>query len=519
MCPKIRDFYYKQITFINNLSLILLMPDKEKDIGLTVKKSENFSDWFTQICSERGAKLADVRYGVQGFVVVRELGFLIARKIYELLENTVELDGHEPLLFPSVIPEENLMKEKEHAGFTPEVFWITHAGDQELERKIALRPTGETAIYPMYSLWIRSYQDLPFKKYQSRITVFRNEMATRPFLRGREFLFFETHDVFEKHSDALKQIKKDMQIMNNVIWNKLKIPFIFLKRPKWDAFKGANATYVSDTLLPDGRRNQISSTHDLGQNFAKAFNVNFTDRNGDTKFGWQTCFGPGIARLVASIVSIHGDDTGLVLPVVVAPVQIVIVPIIFKDIQANKRVLKEARKLLKKLQRWGYRTKLDDSDQTPGYKFNQWELMGVPIRIEIGPREAEQGFVTLVRRTSKEKIKIEIASLKKLLPEHSNKLDQDIEQRAKTYFENNTRDAHTLEELKHVFEEHRGFVRIPFCEVETNEGKNCADQIKTLTNGADVCGTKFDVKEEPTDACCLVCKKPAKHLVYVAKSI
>jgi len=288
--------------------------DKKVEIGITVKKADNFSEWYTQLCSEQGADLVDIRYGVAGFVVHKPWAFKILRGIYDLLDKEIEADGHQPLLFPTVIPEENLMKEKEHAGFAPNVFWITQAGEEKLERRLALRPTGETAFYPMYSLWIRSYKDLPFKMFQSRITVFRNEATTRPFLRGREFMFYETHDVFATHKEALDQINTDMNIMKKVAYDTLKIPFIFFRRPKWDKFLGANDTYASDTLMPDGRRNQCSSTHDLGQNFAKVYGVKFKDKDGEDKFGYQTCFGPGIYRLMAALIAIHGDDNGLILP-------------------------------------------------------------------------------------------------------------------------------------------------------------------------------------------------------------
>src|SRR3989344_4634493 len=198
---------------------------EKSDLGISVKKDHDFSEWYTQVVQK--AELADIRFGVQGFIVHRPWGFFIIRKIYEYLEKELEdVQGHLPYLFPTVVKQENLMKEKEHAGFTPNVFWITKGGDKTLEERFALRPTGEAQIYPMYSLWLRSYKDLPFKGYQSRISVFRNEMTTRPFLRGREFLFFETHDVFYKHEEALKQIDQDLETCKNVIGDKIKIPFL-----------------------------------------------------------------------------------------------------------------------------------------------------------------------------------------------------------------------------------------------------------------------------------------------------
>lgn len=491
---------------------------KEKHIGLTVRKEENFSEWFSQICSEQGADLADLRYGVQGFIVHKPWAFKILRKIYAMFEKVVEADGHEPFLFPTVIPEENLMKEKEHAGFAPNVFWVTHAGEEKLERRIALRPTGETALYPMYSLWIRSYNDLPFKRYQSRITVFRNEMTTRPFLRGREFMFFETHDVFRTHKEALEQIKKDMRMMEEIVWNRLKIPFIFFKRPQWDKFKGADDTYASDTLLPDGRRNQISSTHDLGLNFAKAFDIKFKDADGKDKYGWQTCFGPGIWRIMAALIAVHGDNTGLVLPFCVAPVQVVIVPILFSRKKSlNKRILSFAKQIEMLLRKENVAVLLDDSEQTPGYKFNQWEMLGVPIRIEIGPKEVETESLKLVSRYGKEK-HTKANRLKAAIKTMVDEFELEMEKRAKNYFSENTKDASSLKEVENIIREHKGFVRVPFCSIDA-DGADCASILKERTT-ADVCGVRFENPEKvPKGSTCLICGKPAKHIVYVAKSI
>ncbi len=493
------------------------MAKEDKKIGITAKKNENFSEWFTQVCGEQGARLVDIRYGVQGCLVHRPWAYKILRKIYELIEKEVEKDGHEPLLFPTLIPEENLQKEKEHAGFTPEVFWVTEAGDQKLDRKLALRPTGETEFYPMYSLWVKSYNDLPLKCYQSRMTVFRNEMTTRPFLRGREFLFFETHDVFSTHESALEQIKKDMKTMERVVWDKLRIPFIFFRRPQWDKFKGADDTYASDSLLPDGRRTQISSTHDLGHNFAKAFSIAFTDETGKSCPAWQTTFGPGIWRIMASLIAVHGDDKGLVLPFFLAPVQIVIIPILFAGGKENDKVIKFAKEIEKQVGEIGFAVKLDDSAQTPGFKFNQWEMMGVPIKIEIGPKEANSEKITMSYRTGAKKETFGLNDLKKTIEWMAEQLDKDIKKRAEKYFKENTKDAKTLKDVQKIIKNHRGFVKIPFCSNEL-DGKKCAETLKAETGGADVCGVNYNEKDTASGKCA-VCEKTAREIVYVAKSI
>lgn len=472
----------------------------------------NFSEWFTQIVSPDGASLADVRYGVQGFIVHMPHGMKILRVIYELLERELEADGHEPVLFPTVIKKENLDREEEHAGFAPEVFWVTQAGKEKLEEPVALRPTGETQIYPMYSLWVRSHNQLPLKLYQSRITVFRNEMTTRPFLRGREFMFLETHNVYANHEQAEKQIKEDMRIMQDVITGELKIPFYFFKRPKWEAFLGADWTYTADTILPDGRSIQISSTHDLGTNFAKAFNVTFLNEQNQTVHAYQTCFGPGVWRIMAALIAIHGDDNGLGLPVVAAPTQVAVVPI-FKTDEEKGLVTGAIEELVKHIT---HRHTVDWSNQTPGFKFNEWELKGAALRIEIGPRDIQHGTVIMKRRFG-EKTVVKLKDFKKALKEELAAHDHDLHTRATTYFKGNTRDADTLSDIKKIVEEFRGFVVTNWCSM-AKDGAACAKTLKEEADGAFVCGERLDEKQKlAQSAVCAVCSKPATARVYVAK--
>ncbi len=485
---------------------------KESKEGLTVKKEENFSEWYTQIINK--ANLVDTRYGVQGFIIHRPWAFKILRRIYEYFEKEVEMDGHEPFLFPLVIKKENLEKEKEHAGFAPDVFWITKAGNEKLEEELALRPTGETQIYPMYSLWIRSHKDLPLKGYQSRICTYRNEKTTRPFFRGREFMFFETHDVFATHEEALKQVEKDLEISKKVIFDKCKIPFLFFKRPQWDKFKGAKDTFTPDTIMPDGRRLQMGSTHDLSQNFSKPFNIQFTNNKEAKEYGWQTCYGPGIWRLMGAIIGVHGDDKGLILPFDLAPIQIIIVPIIFAD-KDSKKLIEFCENLETKLKE-NYKVKFDDADETPGFKYNKWELMGVPLRIEVGPKELKNKSLSLILRTEGKRKQVRLNEIEKEIENASIKIDKDIEDKAKEYFKDNTRDANSLKDLKGLLKKYKGFVRIPFCSVE-KDGEKCAEMIKAETEGANICGTLY-LEEEKAKGRCVVCSKPAKHIVYVAKS-
>lgn len=474
----------------------------------------DFSNWYTEVIGPEGAALADIRYGVQGFIVHMPYGMRILRGIYELLEKEIEAQGHEPVLFPTVIKKENLDKEKEHAGFSPEVFWVTQAGDSKLEEPLALRPTGETQFYPMFSLWIRSHNQLPFKTYQSRITVFRNEMQTRPFMRGREFMFLETHNCYADHDSLQHQIKLDMQAMQLVITQQLKLPFYFIKRPKWDAFLGADATYVADTIMPDGKRSQLSSTHDLGTNFAKAFDITFLDAQGNRQHAYQSCFGPGIWRIMAALVAIHGDDAGLALPSVVAPVQVVIVPI-FKTDEEEGMVRGAVEELEKHIP---YRFKADWSAQTPGFKFNEWELKGVPVRIEIGPKDISHGAVVMKRRFGNKEV-VPMKAFKDALHKEMQAHDHDLHERAQAYFSDSVREARDLKEIVKLIDAFRGFVLTNWCDTETKAGEACAEKLKEATQGAYVCGTRVDETQHPEKgSVCAVCGKPARSRVYVAKS-
>jgi len=303
------------------------------------------------------------------------------KKMYAAFEKALEEKGHEPLIMPSVIPEKNFKMESEHVkGFMPEVFWITgHGNNEKIEEKLALRPTSETAFYQMYSLWIRSYNDLPFKRYQS-CQVWRYEgKATRPFIRGREFYWIEAHDAFATIEDAKKQVEEDMRTTKEVMLDQFAMPFIFFQRPEWDKFPGAVSTYAADSLMPSGKLIQLPSTHLLGDKFSKPFNVKFIDKDGSEKYAYITCYGPAITRIYGAMISIHGDDKGLILPFELAPKHIAIVPI-FKA-ESKDAVLKKCDDIRKKLKK--YDVAIDDRiGITPGFKFNHWELKGVPIRIE-----------------------------------------------------------------------------------------------------------------------------------------
>ncbi|MFV2016220.1 MAG: aminoacyl--tRNA ligase-related protein, partial [Candidatus Heimdallarchaeota archaeon] len=321
----------------------------DKKITFQIDKATNFNEWYNEII--RLAQLVDMRYGVKGFIVYREWSTISIKKIFQAFEDLLDVDGHSPTIFPIVIPESKFEVEKEHvAGFTPEVMWVTETASGKFEERLAMRPTSETAMYPMYSMWIRSYRDLPLKLYQSG-PVWRYETkATKPFVRGREFWWIEAHDVFSSREEAIQQVKKDLEIARIVLSERLGIPILQFQRPQWDKFAGADETLVSDAIMPNGRFLQLPSTHLLGQRFAKAFNIKFMDEENKEQTAYQTCYGPGITRIYGGLIASHGDNDGLILPFWLAPVQVVIVPIFRKksNVDVIKAKCNEVSDLLKK---------------------------------------------------------------------------------------------------------------------------------------------------------------------------
>ncbi len=469
----------------------------------------NFSEWYTEITTK--AKLCDMRYNVKGFVVFMPNSVITMKRMYDMYEAEMERTSHKPAWFPALIPESNFTKEGEHVkGFVPEVFWVTEAGGNKLEERLAMRPTSETAIYQMYSLWVQGKADLPLKIYHPS-QVWRYETkATRPFIRSREFYWIESHDAFASEKEARAQVKEDMKMAERVIHGQFGIPFIFFQRPEWDKFPGAVHTFAADTLLPDGKVLQLPSTHLLGQNFAKAFNVTFLNEKGEREFCHQTTYGPAISRIYAALVSIHGDDKGLVFPFDLASTQIAIVPIIRKE--GGEAVLAYCRKLHKKLS-GKYRASPDASENTPGFKFNEWEMLGAPIRLEIGGREVEKQEVTIARRDTGAKETIALAQLKKKISQIRREILPALRSRADNFFNSRVFEANDLESLGEKLKS-GGFVCIPFCTSE-KEGEACAEKIKEQFS-ANVRGTRFG-KKEKAEGNCIVCGKKAKALVYVAR--
>lgn len=475
------------------------------ELGLSVKKEENFGKWYLEVLQK--AEVVDYRYGVKGFIVYMPLGMLILREIQRIFEDELEKTGHKPIMFPVLIPESSLKKESEHIkGFEKEVFWITRAGKRKLEEKLFLRPTSETAIYPSYSLWIRSHQNLPLKLYQA-VSVYRYETKmTKPLLRGREFFWIETHTAQKTYEDAENQVKEDMKIFEKIM-KYLGISFLLLKRMEWDKFAGAKESYAYDTLLPDGKILQIGTTHNLGNSFARAFKIKYTDKDKKKKYVNQTCFGPGLSRIMGAIIAIHGDDRGLIIPPVIAPLQIVIVPIYTKN--EKTKVLEKCGEILGRLEELGYRVHLDDREKyTPGFKFHEWEMKGVPLRIEIGPLDIKNKKISFVRRDFLERMTIDEEKLEQQVIETLDSITFQLQKRGTEMLK--IQDAKNYKDIKKKLKQ-GGFIRISFCMKE-----KCAEKLKEDT-GAEIRGTLFE-KRTKIKGKCAICGRPGKEKVYIGKA-
>lgn len=470
------------------------------------QKFKNFTSWFDGLLMR--ARIVDNRFPVKGFIVYMETGAFILNKVRELLEGVLEKTGHKCMYFPLVTTEELFAREAQHIkGFSGEVFVIEQLGEKGAERKLILRPTSETIMYPMFKLWIRSHADLPLKVYQS-VNVYRYETkATRPLYRVREIPWNEAHTVHETPSDAEKQVREAIEIYAKVL-RELGISFLLLKRPDFDKFAGATYSIAFDAWNPDGKVNQVATVHNLGRNFAKAFEIEFEKKDGSRGLAYQTCYGFGYSRVLAAIIAQHGDDRGLVLPPVVAPTQVVIIPILFKG--QEESILGYASEIKARLEgRW--RVVLDDTeDMTPGEKFYHWELMGVPVRVEVGPQEVAQRAVTLTRRDTLERVKVSLDELESKVEELMDAISASLRERSERMMRELVVDAEAFEDIRKILNE-RKIARVEWCgELE------CAEEIKEGIGG-EIRGERYDIAEIPKGAC-VVCGRPARSVVYVARA-
>jgi prolyl-tRNA synthetase len=474
-----------------------------------IDKEKNPSEWFTEII--KTAELADVRYGVKGFLVFQPWSVEAMEKMYYYLEANLKKRGHKKYWYPAVIPEKNFYLESKHVeGFTPEVFWIEKAGNDLLEERLALRPTSETAFYTMFSYWIQSYNDLPFKTYQ-RANVFRYDTkGTRPFLRSREFHWIETHNAFATEEEAYENVLQDMQTTKDVVFGIYGVPTMVFKRPQWDKFPGADNTYGADAITPSGKVIQQPSTHMLGTNFSKPFNVTFTDENEEEKLAYLTCYGPCVSRMFASVILTHGDNKGLKFPFEIAPLQVIIVPILAEK---EPKVLKEAEKIKEQLIEAGFSAEIDNEDKRPGEKFYFWEMKGVPIRLEIGPKDLEKKQVLVYRRDTEKKTSLALKGLEKEVEKMGKEISKNLKDKAEKDFNNIIKDCKDLKEVKKVVG--KGIARVEFCSCDL-DGEKCAEKVEKETGG-EIRGTRIDI-EEKAKGKCIVCGKKANEIIYIAKS-
>ncbi len=371
-----------------------------------MKKNENFGEWYNGIVETAG--LCDKRYPVKGMNVWTPYGWRIMTLIDSHTRRELDATGHGEVNFPLLIPETEFKKEKDHIkGFDSEVYWVTKAGDNELDVPLVLRPTSETSMYPIFSLWIRSHQDLPLKVFQI-VNTFRYETKqTRAFMRVREIHFFESHTCHTTEEDAQCQIEEDIKMLVKIS-HQLCLPYFLLMRTDWDKFPGAHYTVGIDTVMPNGKTLQIGSIHHYRTNFAVPYNITYEDIDGDHKHAHQTTFGMS-ERLLGAIIGVHGDDKGLILPPPIAPFQVVVIPILSK--KSPEQVMDACKLVTDILSRDGVRSKLDDGDSRPGAKYYEWEMKGVPLRIEIGARDLENSVVTFARRDTGEKGTIDLNSV------------------------------------------------------------------------------------------------------------
>jgi prolyl-tRNA synthetase len=466
-----------------------------------------FGDWFREILTT--AKIIDYRYPIKGCGVWLPYGFQLRKLILEVIRHYLDTTGHDEMLFPTLIPEDLIAKESSHIhSFENEAYWITHGGKNPLGIKLALRPTSETAITPMAKLWIRSHADLPLKLYQIG-SIFRYETkATRPLIRVREVSTFkEAHTFHATRQDAETQVNGANEIYQK-IFDSLAIPYVISERPSWDRFAGALTTYAFDTIFPDGRCLQIGTTHNLGQNFSKVFDVTFETPEGTQALVWQTSYGIS-ERAVAAVIALHGDDRGLLLPPAVAPIQVVIIPILFKG--TEDQIMKECHEIYAHLVKQGIRSRIDDrAKMTPGAKYYEWEAKGVPVRIEIGPRDIKQGNVTVVQRDLGKRVTYQRDTL--CISDNLSEIDASLRAQAQEWMQAQIHSVTSLDEARRILNSTGGIVETPWCGKEL-----CGRQMETVVD-VRVLGQPLELKEEEIAGTCIGCGKPVAAILRLART-
>lgn len=465
-------------------------------------KSKDISAWYTDVVTK--AKLADYS-PIRGCMVIRPYGYAIWESIQKLLDAEFKKTGHVNAYFPMFIPESFLKKEAEHVeGFAPEVAWVTHGGKEELEERLAIRPTSEAIIGYMYSKWIESYRDLPLLINQWA-NVVRWEKVTRPFLRTTEFLWQEGHTAHRTHEEALEEVFRMLNIYKNFVEKELSIALVTGKKSDKEKFAGALSTYTIEALMPDGQALQSGTSHDLGQNFAKAFDIKFLDSDGERKYVWTTSWGMS-TRIIGAIIMTHGDDKGLRLPPKIAPIQVVIIPIIYKD---TPEVIEKSKIYKDRLLNRGIRVHLDDRDTyKPGWKYSEYEMMGVPLRIEVGKRDIEKKQVCISRRDTGERVFVSEDLFEEMILKLLDEVQNNLYLQSKQILQSKTFKVKNFEEFIEVIKEQKGMADLAWC-----GNRDCEDKFKTEAGATIRC-----LKEEAPINNCIACGNVGKYQVFVARA-
>ena len=477
-----------------------------KEVGITVKKSVDFSDWYTQCVIKSG--IADYSPG-KGFIILRPYGYAIWENIKEILDDQFKNTGHKNGFLPVLIPESLLTVEKNHfEGFMPEVYWVTKSGNNDLGEKLAVRPTSETLAYSMFSKWISSYRDLPLKLNFWNSALRAEIKSTKPLIRNSEFLWQEGHTAHSNEKEANDEVRMILDLYKMLIEEYLAIPTVSGLKTDKEKFVGANYTTCLESLMPDGKALQMATSHNLAQNFSKPFEIKFLDKDSAEHLVWQTSWGISW-RVIGALIMVHGDDKGLILPPKISPTQVIIVPI-YKD-ESKEIVKQKAYELENKLKDSNIRAYTDDRDEfTSGWKFNEWEMKGVPLRVNIGIRDIREEQVELIRRDTRERFYVKEKDLINETLSILENIQSNMYHLAKNYLLTNTRNATRLDELLSMLDSSGGFVACSWC------GKReCEDLVKEKTT-ADIRIIPFNTKKNISS--CIACGKEGTTEVYFGRA-
>ncbi len=477
------------------------MANNEKMVKAITSMEEDFAKWYTDVCIK--AELIDYS-SVKGCMIIRPYGYAIWENIQRLMDGLFKKTGHENVYMPMFIPESLLQKEKDHVeGFAPEVAWVTHGGEEKLEERLCVRPTSETLFCDHFKNIVHSYRDLP-KLYNQWCSVVRWEKTTRPFLRSREFLWQEGHTLHATAEEAKAETEQMLNVYAYFAEQYLAMPVVKGQKTEKERFAGAEATYTIEALMHDGKALQSGTSHYFGDGFAKAFDISYTDKDNKPINPFQTSWGT-TTRLIGAVIMTHGDNNGLVLPPDIAPIQVVIVPIA----SHKEGVVEKATEIYESLKDV-CRVKLDNGEQSPGWKFAEYEMKGVPLRIEIGPRDIENGVCVVVRRDNREKTIVPLDSLKDQIPELLEAVRSGLYNKALERRENMTYDVKSLDEMKEVADNKPGFIRAMWC-----GDRACEDKLKEVAGVTSRC-IPFEQKE--ISDTCVCCGKKADKMLYWGKA-